>query len=63
MSYMKVFPPSKNSSTVGFDKPAICVDVHVHRICNRLGYVKTASKQMKMTQSPFPRKSLANWME
>jgi endonuclease III len=26
---------------VGFDKPAICVDVHVHRICNRLGYLKT----------------------
>ena len=25
----------------GFCKPAICVDVHVHRICNRLGYVKT----------------------
>jgi endonuclease III len=26
---------------VAFHKPAICVDVHVHRICNRLGYVKT----------------------
>lgn len=26
---------------VGFNKPAVCVDVHVHRICNRLGYVKT----------------------
>ena len=25
----------------GFGKPAICVDTHVHRICNRLGYVKT----------------------
>ena len=25
----------------GFDKPAICVDVHMHRIFNRLGYVKT----------------------
>ena len=25
----------------GFGKPAICVDVHVHRICNRWGYVKT----------------------
>ncbi|MCD4818868.1 MAG: endonuclease III [Candidatus Cloacimonetes bacterium] len=25
---------------VAFKKPAICVDVHVHRICNRLGYVK-----------------------
>ena len=27
--------------TQGFDKPGICVDVHVHRISNRLGYVKT----------------------
>ena len=26
---------------VGFDLPAICVDVHVHRICNRLGLVET----------------------
>ena len=25
----------------GFNKPAICVDVHVHRIFNRLGYVNT----------------------
>ena len=26
---------------LGFDKPAICVDVHVHRITNRLGLVHT----------------------
>lgn len=26
---------------VGFDLPAICVDVHVHRICNRLKLIKT----------------------
>lgn len=26
---------------VAFNKPAICVDVHVHRICNRLGLLKT----------------------
>lgn len=26
---------------VGFDKPAICVDVHVHRISNRLGLLRT----------------------
>jgi endonuclease-3 len=25
----------------GHKIPAICVDIHVHRICNRLGYVKT----------------------
>jgi len=28
---------------VAFNKPAVCVDVHVHRICNRLGYIKTAT--------------------
>lgn len=26
---------------LGFDKPAVCVDVHVHRITNRLGLVHT----------------------
>ena len=25
----------------GFDIPAMCVDVHVHRISNRLGYINT----------------------
>ena len=29
----------------GFDKPAICVDVHVHRISNRLGWVKTKTPE------------------
>lgn len=29
----------------GFKKPAICVDVHVHRISNRLGYVKTKTPE------------------
>lgn len=29
----------------GFNKPAICVDVHVHRIFNRLGYVKTKTPE------------------
>ena len=27
--------------TMGFSKPGICVDTHVHRISNRLGYVRT----------------------
>ena len=27
--------------TVGYKKLGICVDVHVHRICNRVGYVST----------------------
>ena len=31
--------------TKGFNKPAICVDVHVHRICNRLGYVHTKNPE------------------
>ncbi|MBR6126881.1 endonuclease III [bacterium] len=29
----------------GFNKPAICVDVHVHRIFNRLGYVHTKTPE------------------
>lgn len=29
----------------GFHKPAICVDVHVHRIFNRLGYIKTRNPE------------------
>jgi endonuclease-3 len=27
--------------TLGWNKPGICVDTHVHRITNRFGYVKT----------------------
>lgn len=29
----------------GFNKPAICVDVHVHRIFNRLGYINTKTPE------------------
>lgn len=29
--------------TLGFGKPGICVDTHVHRITNRWGYVRTRS--------------------
>jgi endonuclease III len=28
---------------LGHQLPAICVDIHVHRICNRLGYVQTTT--------------------
>jgi endonuclease III len=28
---------------LGHGLPAICVDIHVHRICNRLGYLNTAT--------------------
>src|SRR5262247_3950228 len=31
--------------TQGFNKPGICVDVHVHRISNRWGYVKTRNPE------------------
>ncbi len=31
--------------SLGFNKPAICVDIHVHRICNRLGFVKTKTPE------------------
>jgi len=31
--------------TMGFGKPGICVDTHVHRISNRLGYVKTKNPE------------------
>lgn len=31
--------------TVGYGKPGICVDIHVHRISNRWGYVKTVKPE------------------
>lgn len=31
--------------TVGYRKPGICVDIHVHRISNRWGYVKTRTPE------------------
>jgi endonuclease III len=31
--------------TMGYGKPGICVDTHVHRISNRLGYVRTTSPE------------------
>lgn len=31
--------------TLGYGKPGICVDIHVHRICNRWGYVATRSPE------------------
>lgn len=34
--------------TMGYGKPGICVDTHVHRISNRLGFVKT--KTPKQTE-------------
>jgi endonuclease-3 len=31
--------------TLGFGKPGICVDTHVHRISNRVGYVRTRTPE------------------
>ncbi|MBI4007156.1 MAG: endonuclease III, partial [Planctomycetes bacterium] len=31
--------------TLGYEKLGICVDTHVHRIVNRLGYVKTKTPE------------------
>lgn len=31
--------------TVGYGKPGICVDIHVHRITNRWGYIKTKTPE------------------
>ncbi len=40
--------------TVGYKKPGICVDIHVHRITNRWGYVKT--KTPDQTEQALRRK-------
>jgi endonuclease III len=31
--------------TLGYGKQGICVDTHVHRICNRWGYLKTSTPE------------------
>jgi endonuclease-3 len=31
--------------TEAFDQDAICVDVHVHRICNRIGWIETKTPE------------------
>lgn len=35
--------------TLGFGKPGICVDIHVHRICNRWGYLSTRTPEQTET--------------
>ncbi len=42
--------------SVAFDKPAICVDVHVHRLSNQLGLVhtKTPEQTERALQKIFP---------
>lgn len=48
---------------VAFNKPAVCVDVHVHRICNRLGLLKTSTPfetEMKL-RCILPEKYWITW--
>ena len=42
--------------TVGFRKSGICVDVHVHRICNRWGYIssKTPDESERSLRKKLP---------
>ena len=35
--------------TVGYHKPGICVDIHVHRISNRWGYINTKTPEQSET--------------
>ena len=35
--------------TIGFGKPGICVDIHVHRISNRWGYISTKTPEESET--------------
>ncbi len=47
---------------VGFNKPAICVDIHVHRVANRWGYVAepTPERTMAALASKLPQQY---WIE
>jgi len=48
---------------VAFNKPAVCVDVHVHRICNRLGLLKSSTPfetEMKLRKI-LPEKYWITW--
>src|SRR5207237_1080663 len=44
--------------TLGFRKPGICVDVHVHRISNRWGYIrtKTPGESEQVLRRKLPRR-------
>ena len=48
---------------VGFDLPAVCVDVHVHRISNRLGLVatKTPLETEMALRRVLPRRYWKTW--
>ena len=44
--------------TVGYHKPGICVDIHVHRISNRWGYIhtKTPEESEQALRKKLPKK-------
>ena len=44
--------------TVGYNKPGICVDIHVHRISNRWGYIqtKTPEESEQALRNKLPKK-------
>lgn len=44
--------------TLAYNKPGICVDIHVHRICNRLGYIntKTPDKSEVALRNKLPKR-------
>lgn len=48
---------------VAFGHPAICVDVHVHRICNRWGLIRTATplETERTLRNILPRKYWIRW--
>lgn len=48
---------------MAFNTPAICVDVHVHRICNRLGFISTTTpreSEMALRDS-LPKRYWITW--
>ena len=49
--------------TVGYRKPGICVDIHVHRICNRWGYIKSKnpSETEELLRAKLPRQFWINF--
>ena len=49
----------------GFKEPAVCVDTHVHRISNRIGYVqtKTPDKTEMALRAKLPRKHWIRYNE
>jgi len=49
--------------TVAFNKPGICVDIHVHRISNRWGYIqtKTPEESEQALRKKLPKKYWINF--